>query len=369
MKSKQERGPRSGADLPKIYDYYATTVSGLEHVVAADLQSRLPHIQRVRVERGERHGRVFFRYERSPRQLLELRSVDNLFALLASIPGITTGRPGLQRIVDQVTRTDIGPALGLHAVLNGPKDESVGRLMCTVGGRHRFTAADLQDALREPFAEKLPMADAPVERTCTFHLQVVGKKALLGMQLTPRRLRDRPYREVDVPGGLEATVAYCMAVLAGVGKRQICLDPMCGSGTILIEAGLGCCPAGLIGGDIDLGALGAARQNGRAADLSFDLLHWDATCLSLPDAAVDVLLCNLPYGKKVARLQRGPQNPFLQEFARVVRPGGKAALLTMDKFTTDRFLKDSRTPFSLEQRLELHLRGVDPVLYVLARDV
>jgi len=367
MKGKKERRSRSGADLPKIYDFFATTAGGLEHVVADDLRRCLPHLQRVRVERGERHGRVFFHHERSPRQLLELRSVDNLFALLALIPDVTTGGPGLQRIVDQVARTDLAPVLALHGALNGPGDEPAGRLVCTVGGRHRFDAADLQDALRGPFAEKISTAGAPPERTCIFHLQVVGKKALWGMQLTPRRLRDRLYRKVDVPGGLEVTVAYCMGLLAGIGKGQVCLDPMCGSGTTLIEAALGFGPARLIGGDISADVLAAARENSAAADVSLDLLRWDAARLPLADAAVDALLCNMPYGKKVVRFQRGPQNPFLEEFARVVRPGGKAALLSADRFSMDRSLKDPGAPFALEQRLELHLRGVDPVLYVLER--
>lgn len=359
--------PPSRPDLPKIYDYFATTVGGLEHVVAGDLQRLLPHLQQLRVERGERHGRLFFHYERSPRQLLELRCVDNLFALLAHIPEVTTGGPGLQRIVDQVAHTDLRPALALHDALNGPRDEPVGRLICTVSGRHRFTAADLQNALRAPFSAQLPMADAPPERTCTFHLQVVGKKALLGLQLTPRRLRDRQYRKADIPGGLEATVAYCMALLAGVGERQICLDPMCGSGTTLIEAALAFRPARLIGGDIDPPVLAAARQNARTASVPVSLLHWDATHLPLAAASVDALLCNLPYGKKVARIQRGPQNPFLQEFARVLRPGGKAALLTTGSVAMDIYLEDPDFPFTRQQRLPLHLRGVDPALYVLER--
>jgi 23S rRNA G2445 N2-methylase RlmL len=192
---------------------------------------------------------------------------------------------------------------------------------------------------------------------------VAGRQALFGLQLAPTRLRDRPYRRASVPGGLEATVAYDMARLAAVGRDQVCLDPMCGGGTLLIEAGLAFGPRRLIGGDCWRPALAATRQNASAAGVAVATIGWDAGGLPIRDASVDVALCNLPYGKRVdAPVDEGA---VLRELARVLRPGGPAVLLAGPSSRMEALLGGA--PFALRRRLRLRLRGVDPRLLVLER--
>jgi len=368
MKPKKRATPRARPSPPKVYDYYATTVGGLEEVVLQDLRNRLRELRRLRVERGRRHGRIFFRYERSPKKLLELRSVDNLFALLAQFQGITTGKPGLRHIAEQVARIDLEPALALRTALHGGGPETACRLICTIGGHHRFSARELRRAVGEALGTRYRIDGEAGGNAHTLHLQVMGKNALFGLQLSRRRLRDRDYRKVTVPGGLEATVAYSMALLAEVEKNDVCLDPMCGSATTLIEAGLGFRPRRLIGGDVSSAALAAARENGSAAGEEIGLVRWDAGRLPLVDASVDAVLCNLPYGKKIAPIQGGVEHALMPELARVARPGRKTVLLAGERTGIDAYLETSPSPFALEQRLRLHLRGVSPLLYVLKRE-
>jgi tRNA (guanine6-N2)-methyltransferase len=352
-------------ELPKVYDYYATTAGGLEQVVLQDLRHHLRELRRVRVEPGRRHGRIFFHYERSPGRLLELRSVDNLFVLLGEHWGITTGGPALRQIAGQVAGVDLAPALALHHRLHGSASGDTLRLVCTVGGHHRFSAGQLFQAVHEVLGQHYRLADGTAETPC-LQLQVLGRRALLGLQLTRRRLRDREYRQADHPGGLEATVAYCMALLAGVGRGDLCLDPMCGGGTTLIEAGLAFHPRFLVGGDLAPPALAAARQNAAAAGERLHLVRWQAGELPLADASVGAVLCNLPYGKKVRAIGHD-EVPLLREMARVVRPGGRAVLLAGEGTAAVPFLEDAEGPFEIRQRLRLHLRGVSPFLYALRR--
>ena len=359
---KKSRQP----DSPKIYEYYATTVGGMEDIAAADLRHQLQEV-RIRIEKGRRHGRLFFHYERSPRKLLELRSVDNVFVFLTRIHQVTTGQPGLHQIVEGVSQVDLKPAMALHDTLHGPKSEPVCKLVCTVGGRHRFSARDLYRAVRDRLGADYTIEEEPRGNAYPLLLQVMDKRALWGMQLPRRRLRDRLYRQAHVPGGLEGTVAYCMALLAGPERQKVWVDPMCGGATTLIEAGLAFAPQLLVGGDLSTGALAAARENSDAADQKLNLLQWDVEQLPLANASIDALVCNLPYEKKATYVRQGDNSSIIEEFARVLRPGKRAVFLTADKETMDMVLEDPDTPFELHQRLTLHLRGVDPSLYVLER--
>ena len=262
-------------DIEKVRHFFATTVGGLEEVALQDMKRRLRAIDQVRVERRQRHARIFFYYERSPRKLLELRCVDNLFVLLAMIRGVTVGRPGLMRIAEQVARADLIPGIALHDTLHGLKPDPWFKLTCTGGRSHRFSASELHQVVKTVVEAKYGIPTEGEGMPYSLHLHLDGKNAVLGLQLSPRRMRDREYRVENVPGGLESTVGYCMAFLARVEKRDVCLDPMCGSGTTLLEAGIAFEPATLLGGDMQAQVLEAAQCCGRRGRCSSCALGCD----------------------------------------------------------------------------------------------
>jgi 23S rRNA G2445 N2-methylase RlmL len=60
----------------------------------------------------------------------------------------------------------------------------------------------------------------------------------VGLDTTgPRSLHQRDYRICDHPAPLRSTLAYGMVRLSGWSPEESFMDPMCGSGTICIEAG------------------------------------------------------------------------------------------------------------------------------------
>jgi len=63
-----------------------------------------------------------------------------------------------------------------------------------------------------------------------------------------------------------------------------------------------------------------------------DLLHGDCTRSPLRDGTVDVLVCDLPFGKMhgCVEANRSLYPAVLAEAGRLVRPGGRAVLLTSD---------------------------------------
>jgi putative N6-adenine-specific DNA methylase len=132
-----------------------------------------------------------------------------------------------------------------------------------------------------------------------------------------RLLYQRGYREEIGRAPMRETLAAGMLRLAGYSGNEPLWDLMCGSGTLLIEAALiatGTAPgelgkparkaaASLKGTDLNAGALGVTRRNARRAGV-FDALtleRADATQVK-PSGAPGLLVANLPYGKRVERL-------------------------------------------------------------------
>jgi 23S rRNA G2445 N2-methylase RlmL len=352
-------------EAARVTTFAVTTAGGLEQVALAEIRERFGQV-RAQVFAGARHGRVVFQTERSPRLLLGLRAADNAFAVLAQITGITTGAPGLARAVAAVRDVDLAPALHLFDTLNGQPQGRTCRLIATVSGGHRFSAGQLQALVRSELAAAHGLGSAGGPDGYVFHLQVAGSRAWWALQLSSARLRRRPYRLAGAPGGLDPPVAYCMGRLAQVPTGGVCVDPMCGAATTLIELAL-TQPARSLGGDVSATALQAARADCAAAGVPVRLARWDAACLPLRTASVDAVLCNMPYGKRTRFGAASDPALVLGELGRVLRSGGTAVVLSTDTDLIEARLGLPQAPLVLRQRLRLHLRGVDPVLYVMAR--
>jgi tRNA (guanine10-N2)-dimethyltransferase len=110
---------------------------------------------------------------------------------------------------------------------------------------------------------------------------------------------DRPFFQ---PGSMAPLDARALVNLAGAEPGATILDPMCGTGGTLIEAGLvGARP---VGADAQSKMVRGARENCRAyLDADCRLVRGDATELPLVDDAADGVVFDAPYGRqsKVAR--------------------------------------------------------------------
>jgi 23S rRNA G2445 N2-methylase RlmL len=120
------------------------------------------------------------------------------------------------------------------------------------------------------------------------------------------------------------------------------------------------------GGDQDAAAIEAARRNWNAAGMEVSIERWDARALPLDDATADGIVSNLPWGRQIdvddelARLYTA----YLQEMARVVRPGGRLVLLTSLQPVLRAAATDAGLHIATEY--EISLSGQTPTISVLA---
>ncbi|KAM6405931.1 U6 snRNA (guanine-N(2))-methyltransferase THUMPD2 isoform 2-T2 [Pluvialis apricaria] len=137
-------------------------------------------------------------------------------------------------------------------------------------------------------------------------------------------------REYIKTAGLRSTIAWAMASLAEISAGAFVLDPMCGLGTILLEAAKEWPEACYWGADISDSQLEGADANIRTAGLmdKIELLKASVKVLPLPSESFDAVISDIPFGKKfkiTKDIQLLPD--ILQEMERVLRVGGTIVLL------------------------------------------
>jgi 23S rRNA (guanine2445-N2)-methyltransferase / 23S rRNA (guanine2069-N7)-methyltransferase len=219
-------------------------------------------------------------------------------------------------------------------------------------GHSHFAALRVKDAIADWFIQHegaRPSVDvrAPDLR---FHLHLRGGEARLYLDLAGSGLHRRGYRHASTPAPLRETLAAGLLYFAGwPGLRAQglpLLDPMCGAGTLLIEAAMmaGDIAPGLAreefgflrwrqhdealwqelreqamrrrdegvtrlpsitGRDVDAGALAVARENISRIGLQGQIgLEEADVCRRNDDPGPGLLVCNPPYGERL--VERDP---------------------------------------------------------------
>ncbi|KAF0880530.1 THUM2 protein, partial [Crocuta crocuta] len=138
--------------------------------------------------------------------------------------------------------------------------------------------------------------------------------------------------------GLRSTIAWAMASLAEIQAGAFVLDPMCGLGTILLEAAKEWPDVYYVGADVSDSQLLGACDNLKAAGLKdkIELLQVSVTDLPLPSESVDIIISDIPFGKKF-KLEKDIKS-ILQEMERVLHISGTIVLLLSEEH--HRRLKD-----------------------------
>ncbi|XP_076017926.1 U6 snRNA (guanine-N(2))-methyltransferase THUMPD2 [Genypterus blacodes] len=166
---------------------------------------------------------------------------------------------------------------------------------------------------------------------------------LMGIPLTRLPLANRSYIRTT---GLRSTVSWAMTSLAQIQPGFCVLDPMCGVGTILLEAAQEHREACFLGVDNDDGQLQRANENIAFAEEEhrISLLKASSLDLPLPSSCVDAVISDLPFGRKYGTKANMADNLpiILTEMERVLRVGGVLVLLLSPQLSF--LLKKLQTP-------------------------
>lgn len=111
-----------------------------------------------------------------------------------------------------------------------------------------------------------------------------------------RRPTDRPFFQ---PGSMDPLDARALVNIAGAAPGKRIVDPMCGTGGILLEAGL--VGASVVGIDAQWKMTRGSQENLDAIlepRVDADIIHGDATALSLADGCADGVVFDAPYGRQ-----------------------------------------------------------------------
>jgi tRNA (guanine6-N2)-methyltransferase len=344
--------------------YFATIIAGLESVVADEIAERIPAAEL----RAATRGKLFFAASAPPQQALDLMTIEHLLGYLGELTDLPAGREGLAVIEEWAAGLELDAALASFHLLHGEPARPSFRITAYRSGSHDYNSQEVSAAAGAGVIRSRGWGVDLTGYDYDIRVYVIGGTALAGLRLSPEPLHQRA-RVRHAAASLNATVAHAMCRLIAAGPGEIVVDPMCGAGTILVEQARLQPPHLLIGGDFFTQPLQAARENLVAADVDGALLQWDARRLPLRRGSVDAVICNLPWGRRIGShlVNRHLYPGFVRELRRILRPGGKAALLTQERRLLLRLLEKSRRLTLLEERL-LSLSGMQPAIYLIQRE-
>lgn len=294
----------------------------------------------------------------------------------------------LNEVFRQLGRARLAVAVHLLLDFDVPRpkallgDEHLRRLVTAIRqvqklGDHdgfRISAAGADSAVFQRLSQEIAKHTGLAARPADGELLLRVRRQKNGWQvllrLTDRPLSARDWRLCNRDGGLNASIAAAMNRLL-VKVRDPTgsyLNAFCGSGTLLAEWLAEHQGAKAAGFDLDPAALDCARQNLAFAGQRVELFEADASRVNLPDSSQDFIAADPPWGDDVGSHEGNAElyPAFLTEALRLLKPGGRLALLSHELKLTRRLLK-ARPDFTVVHELQVWHGGHRPVIWILQK--
>lgn len=270
--------------------------------------------------------------------VLQLRTAHRVLYSLASFPAENPA--DLYRALKQLPWETLLHERGEHAYLSVTSTVETPTI-----NDARFVNLKAKDAIVDRLQERLGQRpdSGPDRNRAVVHVYWKGKEAAVYLDASGEPLNRRGYRKIPLAAPMQETLAAAVILATGWSGGGSFVNPMCGSGTLAIEAALfaegrapgllrsnfgllhlkGFAPAvwqtvraearqakraavaRIIATDIDPRAVAAARQNARTAGVD-GLIDFRAC----PFAATDVpeqkgiVVLNPPYGERLGELEK-----------------------------------------------------------------
>ncbi|MEM4285860.1 MAG: THUMP domain-containing protein [Candidatus Nitrosocaldus sp.] len=306
-----------------MIDLLLTCPPGLEDVVELEAKEKLPDAHVSKRHMGVR-GHVLLHLERDEciAKVLSMRSIHHVMRYIASF-SIERSKDALNTIYRNILALDLNLDEGVRF-----------RVTSERLGRHEFTSIDVQriagKAIVDRFSSKVDLEHYDVE----VRVDVVGEQCIVGVALTRESLHKRGYRVFDHPAALKASIAYAMLRLAEPRAGNILVDPMCGSGTIPIEAALAMPTLNLelYGFDVNTIYIDGAKANAESAGVGRLIKFMCYDCRMLDRIVTpDRIVTNPPYGIRMEPSigLRNLYMGFAKASYRAMVDGGRIVVITL----------------------------------------
>jgi len=195
-------------------------------------------------------------------------------------------------------------------------------------------------------------------------------RAVVGIQRTKKSLGNRLQRARALRSALKPTVAAAMLRLCGANEGEgVLIDPLCGAGTIPVEAAQINPRLQVLASDWDPQTVDVARGTIANHRLSIEVQAADARTLGDDSpAAFDWIVSDPPHGMRQARRTStaGLYRALLASFEKAIRPSGAIALVVV-KYRA--FLAAlERSALQVSDECTVDLGSVGARIYVLRRE-
>jgi tRNA (guanine6-N2)-methyltransferase len=190
------------------------------------------------------------------------------------------------------------------------------------------------------------------------------------LRLTPRPLSARKWRVCDLLGAVNSTIAAAMVAMTEPSPTDRFFNPMCGSGTLMIER-LHQGPASTLAGcDLVPATLRCTAANVHAAELASKVDLFLADVGNLPCSAnyFNKICVDPPWGHLVgSQTQNDRLYPLLlKELARVTTQDVRLILLTDDLKRFDRLISRQEV-WQIRRSIQVYQGGHHPRMYELRK--
>ncbi len=316
---------------------------GTEDIVEAEAKEEILGLRRV--ERRDGRGRVIVDVDDSMDPTIvyasayRMRSIHSIVLLLGE-SRVSKSRSGL----DEVYKATVEYGLDEYIARDSVFAVSAER----IGDGHEYTSVDIARMVGQGVIDSARTRGwTPGVRlnspSVVVYAEVDEDIFRVGILLSSSRsLHRRGYRIYDHPAALKPTLAYVMLRLSEARDGDSILDPMCGGGTIAIEASLLFETSEVICLDKSPVHIKGAIMNALASR-TYNRIRFiigDARRLEdyLEPDSINVAVSNPPYGIRMGDPSgvRSLYRSFIPSLYRVLTPGGRASLIT----TESRYVMD-----------------------------
>ena len=342
--------------------FLARTVRGTEWIAAAEIDA-LP-VQNIRLAQRE------IRFSATDARVLDLRTVDDLFLLVADLDGVGHTKDVVALLAARVASLDWAGALSDLRSLRSLRAEPAFDVVASFIGRRNFNRFTCEDAVGAALSSVLggrfvsrsgvDGPSAPVDLTVRVFLD--GTRATIALRVAAAPLHRRPYKNRAERGTLHPPLAAALGLL--LGPAPVVADPFCGDATIAVELLRRDAGVQVLASDLDPARMTNALANAADSSTAPMLVCADAGALPWRSHTVDAVATNPPWNLAVdaTGLLRHGLDPLWPELRRVLTGSGRLAIVADAEMSMPKTLLAQGYSCPLAQQIRLAGRVSDLIL-------